>query len=119
MVFKFDQVNARATVHVSVTVKTVRSDATPVYLDGADLPQITAKNVESTSDVLISWRFEKSCLLLANDRFRSQGTGECSLSFFVHPFYMTPVSVFVCNIRQTLMISISFCHFDSLLTSRF
>lgn len=42
-----------------------------------------------TSDVLISWRFEKSCLLLANGRFRSQGTGVWSRPFF-HSLFMTP-----------------------------
>lgn len=35
-------------VHVSVTVKTVLMDVPPVYLDGADLQQITAKNVGFT-----------------------------------------------------------------------
>lgn len=32
-------------VPVSVTVKTVILDVAPVYPDGADLPQTTAKNV--------------------------------------------------------------------------
>lgn len=34
--------------NISVTVKTVLPDVAPVYLDGAVLPQTTAKNVEST-----------------------------------------------------------------------
>lgn len=34
-----------AVVHVFVIVKTVLPDAPPVYPDGADLPQTTAKNV--------------------------------------------------------------------------
>lgn len=71
-----------------------------------------------TSDVLISWRFEKSCLLLANGRFRSQGTGVWSRPFFI-PFLWHPTSVCVRNIRHTLIISISFCHSDLLFTSRF
>lgn len=40
------KVNVIAKVHVSVIVKTVFPDASPVYPDGTDLPPTTVKNVE-------------------------------------------------------------------------
>lgn len=48
--FKF-QVNVIAMVNVSVTVKTVILNVPLVYLDGADLPQISAKNVQYTHQI--------------------------------------------------------------------
>lgn len=48
--FKF-QVNVIAMVNVSVTVKTVIPNVPLVYLDGADLPQISAKNVQYTHQI--------------------------------------------------------------------
>nr|XP_034315169.1 uncharacterized protein LOC117685067 isoform X2 [Crassostrea gigas] len=39
-------------VPVSVTVKTVILDVAPVYPDGADLPQTTAKNLNATDNLL-------------------------------------------------------------------
>lgn len=52
-----------AKVRVSVTVKTVFPDASPVYPDGADLPPTTVKNVE-----YIEYYFEILCSVI-NTRF--------------------------------------------------
>lgn len=53
--FKF-QVNVIAMVNVSVTVKTVILNVPLVYLDGADLPKISAKNVQYTHEIQLYFK---------------------------------------------------------------